>query len=135
MQGVYIIPDLADFLPLLGDEYTGYLEDKGFDWERLAGAKVSKINGLDAFDYIDYIATTVSGNYLDHGIRVNSVLSSYRIVSNAYSQRFGDLAGPSIVTQTSLRMTLKAVNSTKTETVNIPFVAAFAGTDFTDKAS
>ncbi|VDB83219.1 unnamed protein product [Peniophora sp. CBMAI 1063] len=134
-QGVYIIPDLADFLPLVGDAYISFLENKGFDWKRLAGAKVSKINDIDPFDYIDHIATTVSGNYLDHGIRVNSVLSSYRIVSNAYSQRFGDLAGPSIVTQTSLRMTLQTVNSTKTETVDIPFVASFAGVAFTDKAS
>ncbi|KZV63396.1 hypothetical protein PENSPDRAFT_669711 [Peniophora sp. CONT] len=135
VQGVFIIPDLVDFLPLVGDAYISFLEAKGFDWKRLAGAKVSKIGGMDAFDYIDHIATTISGNYLDHGIRVNSVISSYRITSNAYSQRFGDLAGPSIVTQTSLRMTLTTVNSTKSETVDIPFVASFAGVAFTDKAS
>ena len=126
---------MVEFLPLVGNGYINFLESKNFDWKRLAGAKVSKINDMDPFDYIDHIATTISGNYLDHGIRVNSVLSSYRIVSNAYSQRFGDLAGPSIVTQTSLRMTLQTENSTQTETVDIPFVASFAGVAFTDKAS
>ncbi|KZV63402.1 hypothetical protein PENSPDRAFT_211766 [Peniophora sp. CONT] len=135
VQGVFIIPDLVDFLPLAGDAFISYLEDKGFDWKRLAGAEVSKINDINAFDYIDHIATTISGNFLDHGIRVNSVLSSYRITNNAYSQRFGDLAGPPIVTQTSLRMTLRTANSTETETVDIPFVASLLGIGFADQAS
>ncbi|KAI0028059.1 hypothetical protein K488DRAFT_59656 [Vararia minispora EC-137] len=135
VQSVFVIPDLVDLLTLLGNEFTGFLANLGFDWQRLAGARVSAINDMDPFDYIDMIATDISGNYLDHGIRVNSVLSSYRIVSNAYSQRVGDLAGPSILTQTSLRMTLTTANSTKPETVNIPFVSSFLGTAFTDRNS
>ena len=50
---------------------------------------------MDAYAYADLIASTESGNYLDHGVRVNSVFSSYRISDTDFSQRFGDIAGPS----------------------------------------
>lgn len=90
---------------------------------------------MPAFDYIDKIASTVSGNYLDHEVRVNSVVSSYRIANNAFSQRVGDLAGPSFISQTSLTFQLIPVNSTRVETVTVPFVANFIGTAFTDGPS
>ncbi|KAI0053221.1 hypothetical protein FA95DRAFT_941421 [Auriscalpium vulgare] len=134
-QGVFIVPDLVQFVTLLGSAFTNYLQSIGFNWQRLEGAKVLSIGGMSAFDYIDTIASTVSGNYLDHGVRVNSVVSSYRISGTSFSQRFGDLAGPSFVTQTGLTMTLIPVNSTKPETVTIPYVASFSGNPFTDKAS
>ncbi|KAI0052380.1 hypothetical protein FA95DRAFT_1392982 [Auriscalpium vulgare] len=134
-RGVFIVPDLVEFVPLVGSGYTDLLDSIGFNWQRLAGATVLSIAGLSPFDYIDNIATTVSGNYLDHGVRVNSVVSSYRISGTDFSQRFGDLAGPSFITQTSLTMTVIPVNSTKPESVTIPFVSAFAGNPFTDQAS
>jgi hypothetical protein len=133
VQDVYIAPDSVEFLSLLGPEFIAFFKDLGFDWQRLAGAKVSHIGGMAAFDYIDLIASKISGNYLDHGIRVNSVLSSYRIVNNSFSQRLGDLAGPEILTQTHLAMTLTPANSTKAETINIPFVADFIGVNFTNR--
>ncbi|KAJ6588363.1 hypothetical protein B0H19DRAFT_1248035 [Mycena capillaripes] len=132
VQGVYIVPDLVDFVSLLGPDYTDLIT---IDWQRLAGAKVISIAGQDPYAYVDFIAKTVSGNYLDHGVRVNSVFSSYRLSGAAYSQRFGDLAGPTGVAQNSLTFKLITVNSTKIETVTLPYIASFAGVPFTDKAS
>jgi len=134
-NGVFIAPDSVEFLNQLGSNFTDFFAAKKFNWQRLAGAKVLTIGGLPAFDYIDKIARTVSGNYLDHNIRVNSVVSSYRILNTTFSQRVGDLAGPLFLTQTSLNFSLVPVNSTIPEPVDVPFVAFFIGAPFTDGRS
>ncbi|TFY77280.1 hypothetical protein EWM64_g6733 [Hericium alpestre] len=136
VQNVFIAPDSVEFLELLGSNFTSFFDSKHFDWRRLAGAKVLEIEGLSAYDYIDVVASTVSGNYLPHGPRVNSAFSSYRIDgTNAFSQRIGDVAGPELLTQTELTFKLITVNSTREETVTVPFLANFIGTPFTDKES
>ena len=43
--------------------------------------------------YAERVAHAQSGNYLDHGVRVNSVFSNYLISGPSNSQRIGDLAG------------------------------------------
>lgn len=134
-QDVFIAPDSVELFNLLGTEFTGFFESIHFDWQRLAGARVLEIEGMSAFDYIDLIAHTVSGNYLDHGVRVNSVLSSYRIVDNDFSQRVGDLAGPPFPNQNSLTFSLIPVNSNKAETVAVPYLAMFLSNPFTDRES
>ncbi|EIN14483.1 hypothetical protein PUNSTDRAFT_24244, partial [Punctularia strigosozonata HHB-11173 SS5] len=134
-QDVYVAPDSVEFISQLGSGYTDVLDELKFDWKRIAGAKVLEIEGKSAYDYVDEIANKVSGNYLDHGIRVNSVFSSYRIQSNAFSQRLGDGAGPSFADRDGIKMKLIPANSTKSETVWVPFVADYLGANFTDKAS
>lgn len=96
-----------------------------------------EIDGLPVLDYIDKIAKTVTGTYLDHNIRVNSVVSSYRIVDSQWSQRFGDHASELFLKQTSLDILLipKGSASGTPETVNVPFVAEFVGNYFTDGPS
>ncbi|KAK7042445.1 TSPc domain-containing protein [Favolaschia claudopus] len=131
-QGVYVVPDLVEFVSLLGPSYTDLI---GIDWQRLAGAQVISIEGRDPYAYVDFIAATVSGNYLSHNVRVNSVFSSYRLTGNAYSQRFGDFAGPTGVAQGSLTFQVILVNSTKPETVTVPYIANFLGAPFTDGPS
>jgi hypothetical protein len=90
---------------------------------------------MDAYDYVDHVASTYSGNYLDHGIRVNSVFSSYGISGGVWSQRLGGLAGPLFPDLTSLTFELIRFNSTKVETVTFPYRAAYRAGTFTDKAS
>ncbi|PPQ92503.1 hypothetical protein CVT25_010336 [Psilocybe cyanescens] len=135
VQNLFVAPDSVEFISQLGTEYTDFFDSINFDWKRLAGAKIVQIEGQDPYDYVDLIARTVSGNYLDHGVRVNSVFTSYRISGGVFSQRIGDLAGPLDVTRTSLNFKLITVNSTKVETVQIPYLADFIGVAFTDKAS
>ncbi|KAI0058356.1 hypothetical protein BV25DRAFT_1919409 [Artomyces pyxidatus] len=132
---VVVAPDAVEFLSLMPPEFAQYYANIGFNWQRLAGARILRIDGLPAFSYVDKIASTVSGNYLDHGVRVNSVVSSYRISGTSFSQRFGDLAGPSFLTQTHLTFELIPVNSTRPETVNVPYLANFVGNPFTDGPS
>ncbi|TBU42204.1 hypothetical protein BD309DRAFT_201633 [Dichomitus squalens] len=134
VESVFVAPDLLEFIPLVGSGYTDLLASIGFDWQRLAGARVLAIEGQDPYAYADFIAATQSGNYLDHGVRVNSVFSSYRISGNDFSQRFGDIAGPAFPDLQSLTMTLQLVNSTKPETVKVPFISSFAGVAFTNGA-
>ncbi len=57
---IYIVPDLVDFVSLLGTSYTDFLTH--ISWQRLAGAKVISIEGQDPWAYVDFIAKTVSGN-------------------------------------------------------------------------
>ncbi|KAI9438203.1 hypothetical protein H4582DRAFT_2076810 [Lactarius indigo] len=134
-NGIFIAPDSVEFFSQLGTNFTDFFVAKKFNWQRLAGAKVLTIGGLPASDYIDEIARTVSGNYLDRNLRVNSVVSSYRIVNTTFSQRVGDLAGPIFLTQTSLNFSLIPVNSTTPEFVDVPFVAALIGAPFSDGPS
>ncbi len=134
VQNVFVAPDSVEFVSLLGTAYTSFFDSIGFNWKRLAGAKVLKIEGQDPYEYAKVIAATKSGNYLDHGVRVNSVFSSYRISGNDYSQRFGDIAGPAFPDLTSLTLTLVPVNSTRAETVKVPFLSNYLGEPFTNKA-
>ncbi|KAH9834939.1 uncharacterized protein C8Q71DRAFT_724906 [Rhodofomes roseus] len=39
-QDVYVVPDLVDFISLLGIEYTSYSASLGFGWARLRGVRV-----------------------------------------------------------------------------------------------
>jgi hypothetical protein len=134
-NGIFIAPHSVEFLSQIGSNFTEFFAAKKFDWKRLAGARVLMIGGLPASDYIDEIARTVSGNFLDHNVRVNSVVSSYWIPNITISQRLGDLAGPFFLTQTSLNFSLVPVSSTVPEFVDVPFVASFTGTPFTDGPS
>ncbi|EJD02041.1 uncharacterized protein FOMMEDRAFT_141224 [Fomitiporia mediterranea MF3/22] len=134
-QNVFVAPDSVEFFGLLGSDFSDFFDSINFDWQRLAGAKVLSIEGMDPLDYIDFVAKTVSGNFLDHGVRVNSVLSSYRISGDDFSQRIGDLAGPPMPVQENLTFSLITMNSTDAETVTVPFLADFTGNSFTDQAS
>jgi hypothetical protein len=134
-ERVYIDFASVEFLAQFGSGFSSYFDSLGFDWKRLAGAHVLEIEGQDPYAYVDHIADTVSGTYLDHGVRVNSVFTSYRISPNVFSQRLGDLAGPTFISQTSLTMKLRIVNSTGAENVEIPYLAGFMGSPFSDSAS
>jgi L-fucose mutarotase/ribose pyranase (RbsD/FucU family) len=135
--GVFIAPNSVELINKLGHGFTSILAEKGFDWKRLAGAEVIEIDGQPVLDYIDKIAKTVSGDFLDDNVRVNSVVGGYRIVGSEWSQRFGDHASEQFLKQTSLEMLLipKGSASGTPEPVNVPFVAAFLGNDFADGSS
>lgn len=135
VQSVFVAPDSVELIDLIGDDFTSFFDGINFDFRRLAGARVLEIEGMDAYSYADLIAKTESGNYLDHGVRVNSVFSSYRISDTDFSQRFGDIAGPAFPDRNSLTMKLIPVGSTKAETVAVPYLADYLGEPFTDKAS
>jgi hypothetical protein len=134
---VFIAPNSVELLDKIGNGFTSFFAEKGFNWKRLAGAKVIEISGLPALEYIDEIAETVTGTYLDHNVRVNSVVSSYRIVGSDWSQRLGDHASQLFVKQTSLDILLipEGSPSGASEMVTVPFVAALIGNDFSDGSS
>ncbi|KAI9463968.1 hypothetical protein BJY52DRAFT_1401032 [Lactarius psammicola] len=135
-NGIFIAPDSVEYSSTsLGRTLLTSSRQRNSTWRRLAGAKVLTIGGIPAFDYIDNIARTVSGNYLDHNIRVNSAVSSYRISNTSFSQRLGDLAGPFFLTQTSLEFSLIPVKSSTPELVDVPFAASLIGAPFTDGRS
>jgi hypothetical protein len=132
---VYIAPDAGDFVSLVPNGFTRYYDSIGFDWKRLAGAEVLQIESMDPYDYVDLIADTVTGNYLDHGVRVNSVFTSYRLLGSSFSQRFGDLAGRSFSPIKNLTFVLIPVGETEPETVTVPFLHVFMGNSFSDEDS
>ncbi|KAI0289964.1 hypothetical protein BC826DRAFT_1106720 [Russula brevipes] len=136
-EGVFIAPNSDVLFDQLGSGFADYYRAKGFDWKRLAGARVLRIGGYPARDYIHKIARTESGNFLDHNVRVNSVVSSYQISNASLSQRLGDLATSLVLRRTSLLFTLIPASSTTglPEKVNVPFVAEFIGQSFDDGPS
>lgn len=134
-ENVYIAPDSIEFISLAGPSFASFYTSLSFNWQRLAGAKVLQIEGMDPYDYVDMVADTVTGNYLDHGVRVNSVFSGYRLVGSSFSQKFGDLAGQQFSQIQNITFTVVTANSTQQETVTVPFLAVFMGSSFTDKDS
>jgi hypothetical protein len=138
-DGVFIAPDTDVLFDQLGSDFANYFEEKGFDWKRLAGAKVLEIGEIPALDYIDQVAHTTSGAYLDHNIRVNSVISSYQLPNGSLpiSQSLGDLATNGFIRQTSLKFSLIPVDSPSgsPECIDVPFVASLNADTFTDGPS
>lgn len=132
VQSVFVAPDAVELVQLLGKEYTSYFDSIGFNWQRLAGARVLEIGGMDAYDYADLIASTNSSNYLDHGVRVNSVFSGYKY-SDTWMQKFGDIANPALPEIETLTMKLIPGNGSDAETVTIPFLASYTGAPFINK--
>ncbi|QRW21823.1 peptidase family S41 protein [Rhizoctonia solani] len=96
---------------------------------------VLTIEGVSAWLYVNGIATTYSGDYIDHNIRVNSVFTNYRISNGTWSQRLGDFGGPVFPDKDSLTLCLIPANSTKTETVKFEYRATYLGAPFTDGPS
>ncbi len=135
VEGVYIASDAVDFISLVPPGFTSYYDYIGFNWKRLAGARVLQIEGLDPYDYVDSVADTVTGSYLDHGVRVNSVFTSYRLSGSSFSQKFGDLAGRVFDPIENLTFSLVPVGATQAETVTVPFLDVFLGNSFSDRDS
>ena len=135
--GVFIAPNNDVLFDGFVQGFADYFNNKGFDWKRLAGAKVLEIDGLSVLDYIDYVARTASGLFLDHNVRVNSVVSSYQLPSGKFSQRLGDLASSTILKQTGLKFTIIPVDSPSgtPECIDIPFVAVSGDLTFVDGQS
>jgi hypothetical protein len=134
-DGIFIAPDSVDILKQFGPGFLSFFAAENFNWTRLAGASVVTIEGVPAADYVDEIARNVSGDILDHNVRVNKVFTSYALVNTTFSQLLGYLAGRPVLTQTSLHFSLIPVNSTVCESVVVPFVAHFLGAPFTDSPS
>ena len=65
-------------------------------------------------------------------LRFNSVFSGYKY-DGTWMQRFGDIANPALPDLETLTMKLVVVNSTRPETVTIPFLANYIGEPFSDK--
>ncbi|KAH8986955.1 hypothetical protein EDB86DRAFT_2211251 [Lactarius hatsudake] len=135
VEDVYVASDVPDFISLVPPGFASYYNSINFDWKRLAGARVVQIEGQDPFDYVDLVADTVTGNYLDHGVRVNSVFTGYRLSGSSFSQKFGDLAGRVFNPIESLTFSLVPVGATQAETVTVPFLDVFTGNSFSDRDS
>lgn len=105
------------------------------DWQSLAGAQVTAIEGMDPWDHVEMLADTVTGTFLDHNVRINSVFTSYRLSGDSFSQRFGDFSGRLFSDLEGVTMSVIPVNATEEETVFIPFLAVFMGNEFTDSES
>jgi hypothetical protein len=135
VEGVYIAHDITDFISLIPPNFTSFYNSIGLDLQRLAGARVLRIEGMDPYDYVDWVADTVTGNYLDHGVRVNNVFTGYRLVGSSFSQRFGDLAGRLFNPIENLTFQLVPDGANHSETVTVPFSNVFTGNNFSDQDS
>ena len=134
-EGVYIASDAVDFISQIPSGFISYYESIGFDWEQLAGAQVLQIEGMDPYDYVDFVADTVTGTYLDHGVRVNSAFTGYRLIGSSFSQKFGDLAGRVFNPIQNLTFSLVLAGATEVEVVTVPFLDVFTGNSFSDRDS
>lgn len=135
VESIFIAPDAVELFSTLGGDFADYLKSIHFDWIRLAGARVTEIQGRNPWVYVADLAEEASGTYLDHNVRINSVFTSYRISDEQYSQRLGDFAGPLNTEQDFIAMTVVLPNTSKEVEVKVPLLAAYIGKPFHDAKS
>lgn len=131
---IRILPEASILLTGLG---SNFVKRYNYDFEQYDGALVNAIDGQSANEYVDFIARTVVGTYLDHGVRTNSVFSSYRLLPESqWDQKLGDFAAPVGVAKDGVNMTITRINATTSETIYVPYQAFFLGRrPFTSAAS
>lgn len=88
-------------------------------------AEVLKINGIPAIEYAELQATK-NGYFRDQQSRMNSMF--VRPSATAGSYFFGQLMVPWRLPQNdTIEFTLRRLNSTKTETLHVPYLVSFLG--------
>jgi hypothetical protein len=102
----------------------------------LSGAQVLAINGQDPWAAADANAA-ISGGYQQFGTRQNGFFASYNRAASNWSYILGQFAQQSLPLSDSVTLTIKRVNSTKVETVTIPYQARIGASTvkFTDGPS
>jgi hypothetical protein len=102
----------------------------------LSGAQVLAINGQDPWAVADANAA-ISGGYQQFGTRQNGFFASYNRAASSWSYILGQFAQQSLPLSDSATLTIKRVNSTKVETVTIPYQARIGASTvkFTDGPS
>jgi hypothetical protein len=102
----------------------------------LAGAEVLAINGADPWKAVDANAA-IAGSYQALGTRENGFFASYNRGASSWAYILGQFAQQSLPLSDSVALTIKRVNSSKIETVSLPYRARIgaATVPFTDGQS
>ncbi|EJF59301.1 hypothetical protein DICSQDRAFT_156307 [Dichomitus squalens LYAD-421 SS1] len=140
-QSVHIAPEaftvataeFADEVQTWQDALPGALKGQ---LASLSGAKVLAINGQDPWIAVDANAA-IAGSFQGLGTRQNGYFASYNAGAGGWTYSLGQFAQQSLPLSDSVRLTIQRVNSTKIETVSLPYRSRFGttGTNFTDSAS
>ncbi|RDX51766.1 hypothetical protein OH76DRAFT_1346545 [Lentinus brumalis] len=93
----------------------------------LSGAKVLAINGLDPWLAVDANAK-ISGSFQGLATRELGFFSSYNAGASGWTYNVGQFAQQSLPLTDSVKLTVQRVNSTKIETVTLPYRARFGTT-------
>ncbi|KAM5541660.1 hypothetical protein V8D89_004641 [Ganoderma adspersum] len=137
LQAVHIAPEafavataqFQDEIQFWQDALPGDLKGQ---LESLSGARVIAINGHDPWLAVDENAA-VSGSFQGFGARQNGFFASYSI---DWAYNFGQFAQQSLPLSDSVDLTIQRVNSSKVQTVTIPYHSkVIKGARFTDVAS
>ncbi|KAM5543570.1 hypothetical protein V8D89_002821 [Ganoderma adspersum] len=137
LQAVHIAPEafavataqFQDEIQFWQDALPGDLKGQ---LESLSGARVIAINGHDPWLAVDENAA-VSGSFQGFGTRQNGFFASYSI---DWAYNFGQFAQQSLPLSDSVDLTIQRVNSSKVQTVTIPYHSkVIKGARFTDVAS
>ncbi|KAI5120057.1 hypothetical protein M0805_007808 [Coniferiporia weirii] len=141
VQAVHIAPEafevataeFADEVTFWQDALPGSLRGQ---LASLSGAKVLAINGQDPFVAVDANAA-ITGSFEGFGTRQNSFFSSYQLVDAGWNYVMGNFAQMSLPLADSVLLTVQRVNSSTTDTFELPYRSRFGTTsvNFTDSAS
>ncbi|KAG8802766.1 hypothetical protein FRC18_007451, partial [Serendipita sp. 400] len=131
-QNVYIAPESFD---VVSKEFAPFLDQwqtmAGYNFTKYAGARVIAIDDLDPWWAVDQSAAVI-GSYQGKSSRQNSFFSSYIRAATEWSYRMGDFAARSLPpTKDYVKMTVIPVNSTRWETIKVPFISRSTTPAFT----
>ncbi|KAI0355821.1 hypothetical protein OH77DRAFT_1424077 [Trametes cingulata] len=140
-QSVHIAPEaftvataeFKDEVQFWQDALPGDLKGK---LASLSGAKVLAINGQDPSVAVDANAK-INGGFQGLGTRQNSFFASYNTASTGWNYIMGAFAQQSLPLTDSVTLTIQRVNSTRIETVTIPYRSRIGtgAVPWTDSAS
>ncbi|KIM23356.1 hypothetical protein M408DRAFT_332377 [Serendipita vermifera MAFF 305830] len=135
LQSAFIAPEAFD---VVSKEFAPYIDQwqqlAGFNFTKYSGAKVLLIDDTLPLIQIEKNAQVIGG-YQGHSTRQNSFFSSYIRAANEWSYRMGDFAARSLPpTKDYVKMTVVLANSTKIETIKVPFISRTTVSAFTSGA-
>ncbi|KAI0714792.1 hypothetical protein C8Q76DRAFT_728141 [Earliella scabrosa] len=140
-QTVHIAPEaftvasaeFPDEIQTWQDALPGALKGK---LASLSGAKVLAIDGLDPLIAVNKNAA-IAGSYQGLAQRQNGFFASYQAAAAGWTYLMGQFAQQALPLTDSVKLTIVRVNSTKIETVTLPYRSRFgaASVAFNDSAS
>lgn len=127
VQDIYIAPEAYN---VVSKEFAPFVAEwqkiAGYNFTKYAGAKVIAIDDFDPWYAVDQSASVI-GAWQGRSQRQNSFFSSYIRAATEWSYRMGDFAARSLPpAKDYVKMTVIPVNSTRWETIKVPFISRIA---------
>lgn len=119
---------LAPNLPIYAgrNNLTETYTSAGYDLAKLAGVKVTAIEGQSPWDYLDNTAGVESGTYQDPEQRLNNQFASYSVLSGGFALQPGQFSQTTSFNNDTITMTVQMADGKEVDVVS-PWLGRYGG--------